>query len=95
MGRRYHASLSLIVGAVFNGTSWLGGALIACLLGVFFMTRGAIAVTKRRYDVKRSGAHLDTYEGKHAIRMGVGLLLFGLLVLAYGIYDFVSIYRNT
>jgi hypothetical protein len=80
---------------VLNGTPWLGGALLACAIGVLLATRGGIAVVKRRYEIKRRGVPLDTYEGRHAIRMGVGLLLFGLLVLAYGIYDFVSIYRNT
>jgi hypothetical protein len=80
---------------VLNGTPWLGGTLIACALGVLFVTRGAIAVAKRRYEIKRRGVPLDTYEGRHAIRMGVGLLLFGLLVLAYGVYEFVSIYDNS
>jgi hypothetical protein len=80
---------------VLNGTPWLGGALLACAIGVLLATRGAIVVVKRRYEINRRGVPPDSYEGRHAIRMGVGLLLFGLLVLAYGVYDFVSIYRNT
>ena len=94
MGATARRSTSSL-GTVLNGTPWLGGALLACAIGVLLATRGAIAVVKRRYEIKRRGVPLDTYEGRHAIRMGVGLLLFGLLVLAYGIYDFVSIYRNT
>jgi hypothetical protein len=80
---------------VFNGSPWLGGAILACAIGVLFVTRGTIAVVKRRFEIKRRGVPLDTYEGRHAIRMGVGLLLFGLLVLAFGICDFVRIYHNT
>ena len=81
-------------GSPLHSEPSIGGALIACVGGFFAVRFGVQTIRKGEITAGPKRGPYQTIRGKHAIQMGLGIVLFGLFFLVPGIWIFIEQLRQ-
>jgi hypothetical protein len=83
-----------MLGSPLHSSATPISGVISCAVGVSLVVYGKKIISKREIQIRRGGrgGPLEMVEGKEAVHIGQGILLFGMFWIAIGVLGLLQMY---